>query len=220
MAHEPQADSGLELTRLAGGRDGLFTDPVYHRRGLPGAVPDVWVREEVAERLAAAVRALDEEGLGLLVLDGWRPRSVQAALWERYRNELHAASSLEGAALESRLREFVSPPGASGSPPAHSTGGAVDVTLCTPDGAPLDMGGDFDELTDRSHPDFYERPGLAGADLVYRDRRRLLLRAMGSAGFWRLPTEWWHFEYGTSGWASQAGAAPRFGEAEAPLRPA
>jgi zinc D-Ala-D-Ala dipeptidase len=220
MAHERRPDPAAALTRLGTERAGLFTDPVYHRRGLPGAVPDIWVRGEVADRLAAALADLEGERTGLLVLDGWRSRTLQAALWDRYRAELQSASELEGEALESRLREFVSPPGDSKVPPAHTTGGAVDVTLCTLDGEPLDMGGDFDELTDRSRPGFYERPDLTHTERLYRNRRRLLMRAMESAGFWRLPTEWWHFEYGTSAWASHAGGPPRFGEAQAPLRPA
>ena len=150
------------------------------------------------------------------MLDGWRPRSLQGLLWERYRDELEEETQLEGAALDERAREFVSPPAEPGPPPAHSTGAAVDVTLCTLDGEPLAMGGEFDELTDRSHPDHYERDKLTDEERTYRDRRRLLSDAMASAGFWRLPTEWWHFEHGTAAWARGTGAAPVYGETAPP----
>jgi D-alanyl-D-alanine dipeptidase len=210
----PAPPDGGALTRLAPSEEGgvVFAEPAYHRRGLPGALPDIWLRPEVAARVRDGARALESHGLGLLVLDGWRPRALQAALWEQYRSELARQTGLEGAALDERTRAFVSPPGGSDPPPAHSTGAAVDLTLCTRDGEPLDMGGAFDELSAHSHPDHYERDPVPDEARLYRDRRRLLAEAMASAGFWRLPTEWWHFEYGTAGWASETGAEALFGE--------
>jgi D-alanyl-D-alanine dipeptidase len=211
---DADATDGDALSRLAPGRhsDGVFIRPAYHERGVPGALPDVWLRPEVVTRLAESAAHLRPQDLGLLVLDGWRPRALQGFLWKRYRDELEDDTELEGAALDERAREFVSPPGGPGPPPAHSTGAALDVTLCTADGEPLAMGGEFDELTDRSHPGYYERQGLTDEERTYRDRRRLLSGAMSSAGFWRLPTEWWHFEYGTPAWARHAGTEALYGE--------
>lgn len=160
--------------------------------------------------MEAAAWLLDHE-VSLLVWDGWRPVDLQQRLWNEYREKLAATTGLEGKDLDARVREFVTPVVKSGPPPAHSTGGAVDVTLCSLDGQALDMGGELDELTERSHPDHYERDGLAPPELVYRDRRRLLNRAMKAAGFRRLPSEWWHFEYGTPNWAEWTGESARFG---------
>jgi len=62
------------------------------------------------------------------------------------------------------------------------------------------VGGEFDELTPRSEPLHYdERPDPQG----FAALRDTLRDAMAAAGFVRLPTEWWHFEYGTALWAEE-----------------
>jgi D-alanyl-D-alanine dipeptidase len=208
----PRPDPSL-LVALEGGDQGggLWAEPTYARLGYDEAPEQVWLRQEVIDRLGRVAASLAEQEMALLVRDGWRPRPLQERLWHEYRSRLAATSGLEGERLDARTREFVSPPD-DGVLPAHSTGAAVDLTLCSPDGVALDMGGEFDELTDRSHPDYFERESISAADAVFRDRRRALARAMGEEGFWRLPTEWWHFEHGTRGWADANGAEPVFGE--------
>lgn len=216
----PALDASAALTRLSPGQGviGLWVEPIYHRRGYSQALPEVWLRVQAVQRLLPALPTVLAEDVSLLLLDGWRPRELQKALWEEYMAKLQESSGLSGEALDRRAREFVSPPDTSEAPPAHRTGGAVDLTLCTLDGQAIDMGGEVDELSVRSHPGFYERVGLSADERRYRDRRRLLLRAMSGAGFWRLPTEWWHFEYGTRDWASHTGGQRRFGEAPPPPR--
>jgi zinc D-Ala-D-Ala dipeptidase len=187
------------LRRLRpGAHDGcLWVEPIYHRHGYEQAIPDVRLRPDVADALMrVAERLRAEHDLGVLVWDGWRPIELQRQLWDEYRQQLARATGLAGEALDARTRLFVSPPELDGAPPPHSTGRTVDLTLCSLDGAPLDMGGEFDELTDRSAGDRYEREGLTPTEATYRDRRRLLLMAMEAQGFRRLPSEWWHFEYG------------------------
>jgi zinc D-Ala-D-Ala dipeptidase len=185
------------LRRLRPGAhdDCLWVEPIYHRRGYEEAFPEVQLRADVAERLMrAAARLRAEHDFGLLVWDGWRPSALQRRLWHEYRQELARASGLEGEALDARARQFVSPPGGE-APPPHTTGAAVDLTLCSLVGEALDMGGEFDELTDRSAVAYYERDDLAPVEVAYRERRRLLGRVMDEQGFGRLPSEWWHFEY-------------------------
>lgn len=209
-----QADA-TGLVRLAKGvHDGcLWAEPAYEQRGYAQGLPDIWLRSEVVERLTRAAEALRGDGLALLVWDGWRPLSLQRHLWDEYRRSLAASTGLEGEALDARAREFVAPV-TDEETPAHSTGGAVDLSLCSSQGVAIDMGGEFDELTDRSHPDFYERPALTPGELGYRDRRRLLHRVMSDQGFERMPSEWWHFEYGTPSWAQWTGRQTRFGAIE------
>ncbi len=204
-----------KLVRLAAGvHDGcVWVEPAYHPRGYAQALPDLWLRDEIVERLTRAAQGLGGEGLGLLLWDGWRPLSLQRQLWDEYRHSLAASTGLEGEALDARVREFVAPVTDDGTP-AHSTGGAVDLSLCTSEGTALDMGGEFDELTDRSHPGFYERPDLTPDEEKYRARRRLLHRVMSDQGFERLPSEWWHFEYGTPNWAEWTGGRALFGAVE------
>lgn len=210
-----------EIIPLAPGAraDCLWSVPAYRQRGYERALPENWLRPEVVERLTQAASWLrDEHGIGLLVWDGWRPAELQRQLWHDYRKQLAAITGLEGAALDERTREFVSPPGGAGEMPPHATGGAVDLTLCSRTGEGLDMGGGFDELSDRSSPDYYERGDLSAEETTYRDRRRLLSHAMELWGFRRLPTEWWHFEYGTENWANWTGNMRLFDAVPGPDR--
>ena len=72
------------------------------------------------------------------------------------------------------------------------------------------MGGDFDELSERSVPGYYDDlPGDRSHE--YARRRALLRDAMCGAGFTRLPTEWWHFEHGTDLWAQRHHSAVLYG---------
>jgi D-alanyl-D-alanine dipeptidase len=199
------------LTRLAPAPP-LWVDPIYAKLGYADALPDVWVRGEIAERLQRAAEAALASGHGLLVWDGWRSDALQRTLFEQYRERLRGTSGLEGDELDALVGQFVTDPDRRSSPPAHSTGGAVDLTLCDPaTGAPRDLGGEFDELTQRSHPGYYDDdPG--GRD--YAELRQQLADAMASAGFVRLATEWWHFEHGTALWAEATGMPVRFGRVE------
>jgi D-alanyl-D-alanine dipeptidase len=74
---------------------------------------------------------------------------------------------------------------------------AVDVTICDEQGAELDMGTAFDDMTDRSHPAL-EGQMLANGELTeaHLANRDLLRGAMIAAGFVGINTEWWHFDCG------------------------
>ena len=177
--------------------------PAYAKQGIPGAVDECYLRESVYRRLLAAARGLPR-GIGLIVLDGWRPWRVQQYLFdtlfeairERYPNAYEAQ-------LLERTREFVALPSTDPAAPSpHLTGGAVDVTLSDADGLPLDMGTLFDDATPLSHTAYFERLNVSGAhQRRVRDNRRLLYHAMSEQGFTNLPSEWWHFDFGDQLWA-------------------
>ena len=48
--------------------------------------------------------------------------------------------------------KYVSNPGHSRS--LHNLGAAVDITICTNDGVPLDMGAGFDEFAEIAYPEW------------------------------------------------------------------
>jgi D-alanyl-D-alanine dipeptidase len=56
-------------------------------------------------------------------------------------------------------------------------------------GKPLDMVGGYDEMSDRSYPDY------PGSTTLQRRNRDLLRRAMAAEGFSVYEAEWWHFDY-------------------------
>ena len=117
-------------------------------------------------------RRLAKRGFGLLVHDGYRPWSVTKMFWE---------------ATPANLRIFVADP-QQGS--RHNRGCAVDLTLYDrATGKPIDMVGGYDEMSDRSYPDY---PGGTSLQRWHRD---LLRREMEAEGFAVYEAEWWHFDY-------------------------
>jgi D-alanyl-D-alanine dipeptidase len=106
-------------------------------------------------------------GLKLLVLDAYRPQSVQVELWD-FRPD----------------PEFVTDP-AVGSD--HTRGTAIDLTLTNQNGDHFDMGTDFDAALEQSH---HGRTDLAREA---QTNRALLLGVMNAAGFELNPFEWWHY---------------------------
>lgn len=180
---------------------GVWVRPEYAERGYALASRTLWAAPTTVAALGEVGGVLAPKGLGLLVLDGWRPLALQRVLFEEYRAQLARVTALTGSDLEAHVAKFVTDPDRASAPPAHSTGGAVDVTLCDAStGEPIDMGGEFDELTDRSRADYYD-DATGEPARTFAKRRGVLLAAMQTAGFERLPTEWWHFELGTRLWA-------------------
>ena len=172
------------------------------------------LRSGVVARLLKAEKALKrrEPGLRLAIFDAWRPIPVQAFMVEHSIAELcreRGVDRREGPALEQVIRDvgrFWAPPSRNPStPPPHSTGAAVDLTLASLSGTPLEMGGAIDAIGAISEPDHYN-----GSDddvgRLWNQRRRLLADVMDSAGFAQHPNEWWHYSHGDQLWAWRSGA--------------
>ncbi|MDB5747341.1 MAG: D-alanyl-D-alanine dipeptidase [Massilia sp.] len=141
-----------------------------------------WLHRDAAAALETAVAYLAARAPGhtLLVLDALRPQRVQQQLWD----------ALDGTGLQMYLANP-----ARGS--IHSYGMALDVTILDPQGAELDMGTGFDDMTALSHPALEEEFLAAGQLLAaHLANRRLLRDAMLGAGFVGINTEWWHFDCG------------------------
>jgi D-alanyl-D-alanine dipeptidase len=142
-------------------------------RRLPGYCRE-WalLLDSAARDLGRVQRSLRRRGLGLLVLDAYRPARASRALvrWAQRSGRGH----LVGTYIAQRSR--------------HNTGSAVDLTLVrAADAKRLRMGSGYDELGPSAHT-----RNARGRAL----RNRLVLeRAMerfGFTGYWR---EWWHFEH-------------------------
>jgi serine beta-lactamase-like protein LACTB len=131
-----------------------------------------FMQKPAAEALVRVHKKLEARGYGLLVFDAYRPWSVTKMFWD---------------ATPQKLRVFVADP-SKGS--RHNRGCAVDLTLYDrKTGKPVEMVGGFDEMSDRSYPDY-----LGGTSLQ-RWHRELLRRAMEGEGFTVYEAEWWHFDY-------------------------
>lgn len=217
--HAATVDLVHPLTQLRPGRHsaGIWVKSIYRDLGYAEALRDVWIRGPVVPLLLQAALSAGRHGHGLLLWDGWRSSKLQRTLYGKYREQLQRSSGLTAEPLSDLVGQFVTDPDRASSPPAHSTGGAIDVTLCDPEtGAPRDVGGEFDELTARSRPGFYD-DATDAAGQRYATLRRQLDEAMSQAGFVRVPAEWWHFEYGTALWSGTTGQPILFGQITGPV---
>ena len=134
--------------------------------------------------------------LTLLIYDAARPISVQ-----RYMRKL-----VEG----TKFQDFVAD-GTKGG--RHNYGVAVDLTIATNQGEPLDMGAGFDDFTDaaavkgtsdtndqanrnlkvyKAYVDGLVKRGLISQSAA--NNRMLLIEVMCEVGLYPYRREWWHYE--------------------------
>lgn len=174
----------------------------YPILGLKNAVTGCYLRKTVYELLLKAQSNLPE-GYRLRIWDAWRPLSLQKELYETYRLDLISTfnlSSLSQEEQEAFISKYIAIPSENpDSPPAHTTGGAIDLTLIDERGNELDMGTVFDDFSDKAATDYFEKQEYDGSTV--QKNRRVLNEAMTKAGFTNLPSEWWHYDYGNRNWA-------------------
>ena len=173
------------------------------------------LRLGVVQRLLDAQQQLVEHDprLRLSIFDAWRPIAVQAFMVDHSITELCRERGVEarsGHAFDQVVadvgRFWAAPSRDPATPPPHSTGAAVDLTLSSSDGTPLAMGGDIDAIGAVSEPQHYAGREDSEAR-CWHQRRQLLAEVMGAAGFAQHPNEWWHYSFGDQLWAWRKGAA-------------
>ena len=163
-----------------------------------GDLERAYLECDFARRVVEAQRILQSRypQYTLLIYDATRPISVQR----------HMRKVVEGTALESFVAD-----GSRGG--RHNYGVAVDLTIATLDGVPLDMGTPFDDLTAASSvkgtPDTdelqtrmyviytqyaMEQVTKGVISLEAANNRLLLIEVMGEVGLLPYRREWWHFE--------------------------
>ncbi len=146
-------------------KNNLVGKPVYSEARA-------FLERPAAEALVRVNRALKAKGYGLVVFDGYRPWSVTKVFWD---------------ATPADKKIFVANP-KNGS--RHNRGCAVDLSLYDlATRREADMGGAYDEMSERSYATWDKGPKDAMA------RRSLLAQAMEKEGFFGYAAEWWHFDY-------------------------
>lgn len=170
------------------------------------------LRQGVVDRLLDAQARLPA-GLALLIVEGYRPISLQTRFFDEHLAELaELHPDLSTVQLHARAALHVAPPHAA----AHCTGGAVDLTLCDAvAGDEVDLGSAINATPDASDGRcFTACGGLSAQGAV---NRAALVAALSSAGFINYPAEWWHWSWGDRYWAHASGApVARYGPAAAP----
>ena len=148
-----------------------------------------FLQKPAAEALVRVHQTLRDQGLGLVIFDGYRPWSITKLFWEVTPDD---------------KRKFVADP-AKGS--KHNRGCAVDLSIyALTTGELIEMPSGFDEFTERASPDY------AGGTEDERTNRDMLRHLMESEGFTVNPNEWWHFDY--KNWQDYAIYDISFEEAE------
>jgi len=144
---------------------------------LPGyEAPRALLRREAAAALGRVQAGLRSKGLGLRVLDAYRPVRASLAMVEWAERTGHRAL-LESGYIALRSR--------------HNLGVAVDLTMVDLNtGTEVSMGSSVDNFTG------------AQTDNVTGDEKRhrqILVQAMESEGFSPYGQAWWHFNYPLEG---------------------
>ncbi|AUH01485.1 D-alanyl-D-alanine dipeptidase [Prodigiosinella confusarubida] len=141
--------------------DNLTGQPIYREHHC-------LLHPDAAKALVRSAAVAKLAGFGLKIFDAYRPQQAQACLWTAFPNPEYVVDIRRGS--------------------HHSRGVAIDLTLLNEQGEALDMGADFDEMHERSHPFYPDFPPQI-------QRNRLLLNAVMVAGGYRgITSEWWHFE--------------------------
>ncbi len=176
-----------------------------------------FLRSQVLEALIEAQSYLQQEypGWKIHIFDAYRPVAVQKFMVDYTLTSLLKEKALTLEQLSSTQQEnlwqqvyqiWAVASDDLATPPPHSTGAAVDITLVDDRGQLLDMGGEIDELSERSQPNHYANPTDSNGK-SYHQRRELLNQMMTRVGFLRHPGEWWHFSLGDQMWAWQSQTA-------------
>jgi zinc D-Ala-D-Ala dipeptidase len=194
----------------------------YAALGAPyGGASPFFVRQEVLSALQMAQTLLQHQRptWKLFIFDAYRPVAVQQfmvgftfeqALKDRglVRSQL---SAIQTDALWAEVFQLWAAPSLDfATPPPHSTGAAIDITLFnTATQSTVWMGSPIDELSERSQPDYFatimadtHRPESERTEATLAHAHRQLLKdIMHEAGFERHLGEWWHFSLGDQMWA-------------------
>lgn len=128
-----------------------------------------FLRPKVAQKILEAHLMLQEGGLGLKMLDCFRPRPIQQKLWDKFKNPLYVTDPAKGS--------------------MHNRGAAVDLTIVDEEGKQLDMGTAFDFFGKEAHHAYTNLPKEVLAN------RKLLLETMQAVELHPITTEWWHYSF-------------------------
>ena len=200
----------------------VLTPHPYVALGAPyGDRSPYWLRQSVVAALQHAQDYLHRihPNWHIQIFDAYRPISVQQFMVDHTAQELakkmgrsleHLSPAAHQSLLEKVYHFWALPSHDPKTPPPHSTGAAIDITLVDEAGQSVAMGAPIDEVSERSHPDYFQSFKDV-ASQQFHAHRMLLCQCMQSAGFQQHPNEWWHFSKGDQLWAwttSQATGRP------------
>ena len=188
----------------------------YMSLGAPyGDLSPIFVRQGILERLQKSQAYLQtiRPNWQIAIFDAYRPVSVQQFMVDYSFRQLVEAKGLKiknlteaqkNLLMNEVIKFWAIPSHDPKTPPPHSTGAAIDVTLFNAELLEINMGSPIDEISDRSLPDYFANSFVNSIDswqIEFHGDRQLLNQIMTHSGFQRHPHEWWHFSYGDQLWA-------------------
>ncbi|MEB3269381.1 MAG: M15 family metallopeptidase [Leptolyngbya sp.] len=210
----PIVEKGEPLVPLPLMDFAVVTPHPYVALGAPyGDRSPYWVRQGVLTALTQAQTHLTQRqpGWRLQIFDAYRPIAVQQFMVDHALSTLARDRGYDPAQLTPAIRQdlmatvtqfWAIPSTDPATPPPHSTGAAVDLTLVDATGQAVSMGSPIDEVSPRSYPHHFAQSADPAEQQAHRDRQ-LLAQVMQDAGFQQHPNEWWHFSLGDQIWAWQ-----------------
>ncbi|HEY5588760.1 MAG TPA: M15 family metallopeptidase [Candidatus Paceibacterota bacterium] len=169
---------------------------VYQNHEMaPYVGEDLWVRESVAVKLQFIANSIHEfrPTWRLKITYGYKHPEVQQLIFERRKEELRVKiKNVSEPFLIELTNKITAYPETAG----HPTGGAIDVTITTPDGD-LDMGTKVSDCSDTKKIRTYDE----SLTTEQEDNRKILHFYMVAQDFAPYYGEWWHFSYGDKEWA-------------------
>ena len=130
---------------------------------------NAYLRYGTVKKLAGVCGELEGQGLGILIWDGFRPVSAQAALWDICPDTRYVSHPVTGSR-------------------SHCRGSAIDLTLVDLEtGEKLTMPTGFDDFSALADRDYSDCSQEAAANA------QLLEDVMKRHGFRPYSAEWWHF---------------------------
>lgn len=189
-----------------------FDPPPYKAFGADYGGASPWMlRQGVLDALLAAQKRLQAKRAGwkIMLFDLYRPNSVQVFMVEREFGIKAREAGLDPAALTKAQRDSLAekvfkywaiPSTDPATPPPHSTGSAMDITLADEYGREVDMGSAIDEGAPPAAPDYFATASDEAGRKAHQNRE-LLREIMLAEGFHQHPGEWWHFSRGDQLWA-------------------
>lgn len=142
--------------------DNFTGEPIY-------SAAECYLHHTALTHFERAIELAEKQHLRFKIFDAFRPLKAQWALWN------HTPDP-----------NYISHP-EQGSIP-HCRGVAIDLTLVNSNGAELNMGTPFDELSPLAHH------GNMEVSPLVQQNRYLLMGIMLTAGWDFYSREWWHYQ--------------------------
>ena len=200
----PINDCGEALLPIPLERFAVVAPHPYAALGAPyGDRSPYFLRESVLTQLAQAQTALQAKQPGWLlqIFDAYRPIPVQQFMVDYTFEQLAKEAGLDPKSMPEQARAHIHaqvihfwavPSPNHNTPPPHSTGAAIDLTLCDANGSAVEMGSPIDELSPRSYPNHFANSAEPQTQKAHHNRS-LLAEVMVGAGLSQHSNEWRHF---------------------------